>query len=353
MARRRRRGAHHSACGRRRAADGPARGQRRAADGPARDDPGDARHGRPARRRVRHGWSRRRRLDRRPGHRFGGARAAGHRPDAQRPAGDTPGGLGHPDPDAADRRGRGPGCRLVRPAGADHGAGHPVLRRAGPRRGRRAGGAPDRHRHPAGRPHRRRGRRLPHLGAQHRRVPGLRRLGAGHRRRPLRAAAGGLADPVAGRAAAAPVLAQGRGRGPGHRAHRRRIRSAQPPGRDDRGRRRAAAAGRVVRPRRDLALPGRRRAAHPPGSADHHRRARARAPVVRPAGARPYLAVQPRRFCPHPGGSAGFGRCRAGAAALATTDRGRYRRNSLQRARLSTSSSTWRCTRSSTGRSTR
>ena len=80
---------------------------------------------------------------------------------------------------------------------------------------------------PLGARHRRRGRRLPHPAAQHRRVPGLRRLGAGHRRRPLRAAAGGLADPVAGRAVAAPVLAQGRGRGPGHRAHRRRIRSAR------------------------------------------------------------------------------------------------------------------------------
>ena len=142
---------------------------------------------------------------------------------------DTPGGLGHPDPGGADRRGRGPGRRLVRPAGVDHSAGHPVHRRAGPRRGGRAGGAPDRHRHPAGRPLRRRGRRLPHPAAQHRRVPGLRQLGAGHRRRPLRAAAGGLADPVAGRAVAAPVLAQGRGRGPGHRAHRRRIRSARPP----------------------------------------------------------------------------------------------------------------------------
>ena len=43
--------------------------------------------------------------------------------------------------------------------------------------------------------------------------------------------------PLAGRAAAAPVLAEGRGRGPGHRAHRRRIRGARPPRRDDRGRR--------------------------------------------------------------------------------------------------------------------
>ena len=111
------------------------------------------------------------------------------------------------------------------------------------------------------------------------------RLGAGHRRRPLRAAASGLADPMAGRAVATPVLAQGRGRGPGHRAHRRRVRSAQPPSRDDRGRRRAAAAGRVVRPRRDLALPGRRRPAHPPGSADCHRRACLPGPVVHPSGA--------------------------------------------------------------------
>ena len=71
----------------------------------------------------------------------------------------------------------------------------------------------------------------------------------------------------------------------GHRAHRRRIRSAQPPGRDDRGRRRAAAAGRVVRPQRDLAVPHRRRPAHPLGGAVYHRRARARAPLVRPVAA--------------------------------------------------------------------
>ena len=246
------------ACGRRRAANGQDRGQERAADDLARRGPGGARHRRPARCRVRHGWSRRRRLDRRAGHRGGGTGAARHRPRAQRPAGATPGGLGHPDPAGADRRGHGPGSRLVQPAGVDHGAGHPVQRRAGPRRGRRAGGAPDRDRHPAWRPHRRRGRRLPHPGPQHLRVPGLRQLGAGHRRRPLRAAAGGLADAVAGRAAATPVLGQGRGRVHGHRAHRRRVRSNQPPDRDDRGRRRAAAARRVVRPQRDLAIPDRR-----------------------------------------------------------------------------------------------
>ena len=207
----------------------PLAGKGSAADDPARGDPGAARHSRPARRRGRDGWSRRRRLDRRAGHRFGGDRAAGRRPHAQRPAGDIPGGLGHPDPGAADRRGRGPGCRLVQPTAGGHRAGHLVQHRAGPGRGGRAGGAPDRHRHPAGRPPRRRGRRLPHPAAQHRRVPGLRQLGAGHRRRPLRAAASGLADAVAGRAVAAPILGQGRGRGPGHRAHRRRIRSGRPP----------------------------------------------------------------------------------------------------------------------------
>ncbi len=104
-------------------------------------------------------------------------------------------------------------------------------------------------------------------------------LGAGHRRRPLRAAAGGLADSLAGRAIAAPVLAQGRGRGPGHRAHRRRVGPARPPRRDDRGRCRAAAAGRVVRPRRDLAVPHRRRPAHPPRTAAGRHRACGRARV--------------------------------------------------------------------------
>ena len=326
----RRRGAYGSACGRRRAAGDSARGQRRAAYDSARDDPGDARHSGPARCRVRHGRSRRRRLDRRAGHRFGGDRADCHCPQAQRPAGDVPGGLGHPDPGAADRRGRGPGCRLVRPAGVDHSAGHPVHRRAGPRRGGRAGGAPDRHRHRAGRPHRLRDRRVPHPAAQHLRGPGLRRLGAGHRRRPLRAAAGGLADPVAGRAVATPVLGQGRGRGPGHRAHRRRIRTARPPCRDDRGRRRVAAAGRVVRPQRDLAVPHRRRPAHPPGSAAGHHRAFGRARVGCSRRARPCLSVHPRRLCPHPRGGAGPGCHRAGPADLAATDRGRRRWNPVQ-----------------------
>ncbi len=209
----------------------------------------------------------------------GGDRADCHRPHAERPAGDTPGGLGHPHPGGADRRGRGPGRRLVRPAGVDHSAGYPVHRRVDPRRGGRAGRAPDWHRHLAGRLSRRRGRRLPHPGAQHRRVGGLRQLGAGHRRRPLRAAASGLADPVAGRSVATPVLAQGRGGGPGHRARRRRIRAARPPRRDDRGRCRVAAPGRVVRPRRDLAIPHRRRPAHPPGTAAGHRRTCGRARV--------------------------------------------------------------------------
>ena len=47
----------------------------------------------------------------------------------------------------------------------------------------------------------------------------------------------------------------------------------EPPHRNDRGRRRVAAAGRVVRPRRDLAVPHRRRPAHPPGTAAGHHRA--------------------------------------------------------------------------------
>ena len=46
-----------------------------------------------------------------------------------------------------------------------------------------------------------------------------------------------------------------------------------------------AAAGRVVRPRRDLALPRRRQPARSPGSAVYHRRAGARAPVVHPFAA--------------------------------------------------------------------
>ncbi len=72
----------------------------------------------------------------------------------------------------------------------------------------------------------------------------------------------------------------------------------------------------------------------PPGSADFHRRAGVHAPVVRPVGARPHLAVLPRRFCPHPDRTAGPGGCGAGAAALATTHRGHYRRDPLQPAHL-------------------
>ena len=79
-----------------------------------------------------------------------------------------------------------------------------------------------------------------------------------------------------------------------------------------------------------LALPHRRQPAHPPGSADRRHRACARGPVVRPLGARPYLAVHPRRFCPHPRRTAGPGGGGAGAAALATTDRGHHRRAPLQ-----------------------
>src|SRR6202011_4624367 len=49
-------------------------------------------------------------------------------------------------------------------------------RRAASRLGGRAGGTPDRYRHRAGRPLRRRGRRVPHPAAQHRRVPAVRQL---------------------------------------------------------------------------------------------------------------------------------------------------------------------------------
>ena len=70
--------------------------------------------------------------------------------------------------------------------------------------------------------------------------------------------------------------------------------AARPPRRDDRGRRRVAAAGRVVRPQRDLAVPDRRRPAHPPGSAAGHHRAFGRARVGCSRRARPYLPAHPR-----------------------------------------------------------
>ena len=164
---------------------------------------------------------------RRAGRRLGGDRAAGRRPGPQRAA-DPPGGLDHPDPGAAERRGRGTRRRLRRPAAAGPRAGRPRLRRARARRRGRAGGAPHGDRHAVRGPLRRRGRRLPHPGAERRGVPGLRRLGAGHRRRPLRAAGRRVGGPVAGRTAAAPVLGQGRRRRPGHRPHRRGLRACCP-----------------------------------------------------------------------------------------------------------------------------
>ena len=57
-----------------------------------------------------------------------------------------------------------------------------------------------------------------------------------------------------------------------------------------------AAAGRVVRPRRDLAVPGRRRPAHPPGPAAGHHRACARAGVGGARRARPDRAAHPGAF---------------------------------------------------------
>src|SRR6201996_3321075 len=101
-------------------------------------------------------------------------------------------------------------------------------------------------------------------------------------------------------AAGPPVLAQGRGRGPGHRADRRRLRSDQPPGRDDRGRRRAAVAGRVVRPRCHLALPRRGPAPGPPGRPYFRGRTGGPGPVVRPGGPGPQLAVLRWLLCPRP-----------------------------------------------------
>jgi len=199
-----------------------------------------------------------------------GAAAAGLLVAARRrsdqPAG-TPGRLGHPDPAGADRRGHGPSGRLVQQADAGHGAGHPVRRRAGPRRRRRPGGAPDRHRHPLGAASTR-GRRLPHPGPQHRGGPGLRlwvlAIGAAATRSCWPAGwPRGLRAPLPPRfwrkvvAAVQGVVLTVAASGDDQAAT----------GRDDRGRRRAAAAGRVVRPRRALAIPHQRQPARPPAVA--------------------------------------------------------------------------------------
>ena len=152
-----------------------------------------------------------------------------------------------------------------------------------------------------------------------------------HRRRPLRAAASGLADPVAGRAAAAPVLGQGRGRGPGHRAHRRRIRTCP-----------AASLGMIAVAAALLLLAesfGRDVIwLYRTGAGPRTRQALRIVVTVLAVAVvgidllvpDPSLAVHPRRLCPHPSGSAGLGCCRTGAAAQATTDRGHYRRNPLR-----------------------
>jgi len=250
--------------------------RRRGAHGSTRDDPRHAGHARPARRPFPDDRSRHRRLGGRTGRRLGDDRAAGRRPGPQRTAGDQSGRLGHPDPGAADRWSRWARRRLLPPAGAGHRAGGPRLRRARPRRRGRSGRATYRNRDAAGRPLRRRGRRLPHPAVERRGVPGLRRLGAGHRHRPLCAAGRRLGSPVAGRTAAAAVLGQGRRRSAGHRAHRRGIRVAAPPGRHDRGRRRAGAAGRIVRPQHRVAVPHRRRSTDPPGAAARPRAGRGR-----------------------------------------------------------------------------
>ena len=137
---------------------------------------------------------------------------------------------------------------------AGRGAGGARGRRAGARLRRRIGRAAHRDGVDAGRALGRRGRRVPDPRPQRVRRPIGRRVGARDRRGALRVPGRRVAGRVDARAAAAARLAQGRRGDAGHRADDRgsRRRAAGPDAR--RPRRRARPAGRVVRPRRLVAV---------------------------------------------------------------------------------------------------
>ena len=274
---------------------------------------------------------------------------AGRRPRCSSPAGsaaaqrDPPGGLGHADPGAAGRRGRGADRRRRPGRRAGRRAGRPRLRRPRARRRGRAGGAPHGDRHAVRRPARRRGRRLPHPGAQRRGGPASTAPGCWPSASPATCcwSPGGrspwLAAPLPfrywGKVVAAvqgvvlTVAASGvLPRPVGMVAVARR----------------AGAAGRVVRPGRRLAVPHRRRRAHPPGvvhGPPRWSRPRSSGPSGRAATA---WTSSPRPRSP---GSRWRGWCwspSAGAAVPARRSRGGRRAGVvLGAARPSSSSSTW------------
>ena len=117
--------------------------------------------------------------------------------------------------------------------------------------------------------------------------------------------------------------------------------------------RRAGAAGRVVRPQRRLAVPRRRRPAHPPGGAAGHRAGRGGGRLGGSRRSAPAGPAHPGRVRPHPAGGAGPGRDRAGAPVRGPD--GSWRPSAGSCWVCSPSSSCWTpaSPRSSAGRSTR
>ena len=138
------------------------------------------------------------------------------------------------------------------------------------------------------------GRRVPDPGAQRVRRADRRRLGARHRRGPLPAAsAAGRVLPWLRAAGAAAVLAQGRGRDPGHRAHRRRRRTCcrAPSPSTSLLARGHGAARRVVRPRGVAAVAAPRAATRRPAARPRRGERRSRDRVGPPARSRAALPV--------------------------------------------------------------
>ena len=194
--------------------------------------------------------------------------------------------------------------RHARPARADR----PGPR---PRRRRRPGRPADGHGHGLRGPLRRGGGRVPHPRAQRPRRAVGRVVGAGGGSRAVRLRGGRLGPALAAGAARVPVLAQGGHGGRGHRAHGRgRGRAAA---RGDRGAVlvAAAAARRVLRPGRVVAVAPTPEVASTGARGSRRRRRRhragARVRVVRAVGPEPARPAHARRLPPRAGRGPGRG----------------------------------------------
>ena len=169
-------------------------------------------------------------------------------------AGARPGRLGHRCPGSARGRRGGAHRGLVCHSDAGGHAGVARDRRAVPGLRRRLGRTEHPDRVALWRRARRRGRRVPDPDAQPVRRPGGRLVGGRLRRSSVRVPGGGVAVRVDARAAAEARLAKDRDRGGGYRAGDRR-RGCPAPHADEPGAGSGAGpAGRVLRPRRPLAL---------------------------------------------------------------------------------------------------